>query len=49
MGFDRKLFPESEKYYSEAISLPVYPGLQEDEIKKVIHILSQSVGYQSIF
>ena len=49
MGFDRKLFPESEKYYSEAISLPVYPGLQEDEIKNVIHILDKPVGFQSIF
>ena len=35
MGFETGAFPEAERYYREAISLPLYPGLtfsQQDEI-----------------
>lgn len=31
---------ESEKYYSEAISLPLYPGLSEDNQTTVVHALA---------
>ena len=35
-GFRKGDFPESEKYYSEAISLPIFPTLKkEDQIKVV--------------
>lgn len=35
MGFKRGDFPEAEKYYAEAISLPIYPSLSAGEQDKV--------------
>jgi len=44
MGFKPGDFPEAQRYYAEAISLPMYPGLSEiqqdavlDALKKVLH------------
>ncbi len=44
MGFKDGDFPESEKYYSEAISLPIHPGLTKDDQDKVVKILSSALG-----
>tara|TARA_B100001175_G_scaffold308439_1_gene308866 strand:+ start:932 stop:2083 length:1152 start_codon:yes stop_codon:yes gene_type:complete len=38
-GFKEGQFPESESYYKEAISLPIYPDLTYKEIKKVVEKL----------
>lgn len=35
MGFKNGDFPEAEQYYSEAISLPVYPGLKNEQVMEV--------------
>ena len=37
-------WPESEKYYEEAISLPIYPALMAGEQDKVIQILTETVA-----
>jgi len=42
-------FPNSEMYYSQAISLPIYPGLSEAKIKYVVSSIQKSVGHQTIF
>jgi dTDP-4-amino-4,6-dideoxygalactose transaminase len=42
-------FPEAERYYKEAISLPMYPGLTEDQQKEVVKSLIMPSGYQTIF
>ncbi len=34
-GFRRGEFPESERFYREEVSLPIYPLLTDDEVKKV--------------
>jgi dTDP-4-amino-4,6-dideoxygalactose transaminase len=31
MGFNSNDFPEAEKYYKEAISLPIYPGMSDKQ------------------
>lgn len=49
MGFNPKDFPESEKYYSEAISIPMYPGLSESEIQEVVLRLITPIGHQTLF
>ncbi|WP_370623092.1 UDP-4-amino-4,6-dideoxy-N-acetyl-beta-L-altrosamine transaminase [Polynucleobacter sp. UK-Kesae-W10] len=49
IGFDERDFSESERYYEEAISLPMYPGLELIEQKEVVHLLTGSAGYQTIF
>lgn len=39
MGFRAGDFPEAERYYSEAISLPMFPRLAESEQEKVVDTL----------
>ena len=34
-------FPETEKYYAEALSLPLYPGLKEEEQNFVMQSLKE--------
>jgi UDP-4-amino-4,6-dideoxy-N-acetyl-beta-L-altrosamine transaminase len=36
LGFEKGMFPESEKYYDEAISIPLHPSLDDENIHKVI-------------
>lgn len=43
MGFRVGDFPESEKYYSEAISLPMFPNLSEEDQDKVVKVLTSIV------
>jgi UDP-4-amino-4,6-dideoxy-N-acetyl-beta-L-altrosamine transaminase len=40
MGFQQGDFPESEEYYSEAISLPMYPNLSEEDQDRVVGVLN---------
>lgn len=41
-GFETDSFPESECYYSEAMTLPLFPKLSEDDQERVVSVL-QSV------
>jgi dTDP-4-amino-4,6-dideoxygalactose transaminase len=43
MGFNPKDFPESEKYYSEAISLPMYPNLTNAQQDYVISSIKKAL------
>jgi UDP-4-amino-4,6-dideoxy-N-acetyl-beta-L-altrosamine transaminase len=43
MGFNRGDFPESEQYYAEAISLPMYAGLNDGEQDQVVEALKKSL------
>lgn len=49
MGFKREDFPESEAYYAEAISLPMYPGLTIDQQKEIVQTLTTPIGHQTLF
>ena len=40
MGFQSGNFPESEKFYSEAISLPIFPNLSKEEQDRVVEVLN---------
>lgn len=44
MGFKSNDFPEAEKYYKEAISLPIYQGMSDEQqnviVEKLVEILS---------
>lgn len=42
-GFNAAEFPEAERYYAEAISLPMYPGLTEAQQLRVIESLCMAV------
>jgi UDP-4-amino-4,6-dideoxy-N-acetyl-beta-L-altrosamine transaminase len=41
MGFNQGDFPEAERYYAEAISLPMYPSISDEELGKVITSLKE--------
>ena len=41
MGFKEGAFPEAEKYYSEAISIPMFHGLTFEDQDRVINALEQ--------
>jgi UDP-4-amino-4,6-dideoxy-N-acetyl-beta-L-altrosamine transaminase len=49
MEFRPEDFPEAERYYQEAISLPIYPGLTEDQQAQVAHCLMTPFGHQTLF
>lgn len=39
MGFAEGMFPESERYYAEAITLPMFPGMTDAQQDRVIESL----------
>ena len=41
MGFNPSQFPEAERYYAEAISIPMYSGLTGENQNKVITLFNQ--------
>jgi len=45
MKFNPRDFPEAERYYAEAISLPMYPGLTEAQQDEVVGRLTTAVGH----
>jgi UDP-4-amino-4,6-dideoxy-N-acetyl-beta-L-altrosamine transaminase len=44
LGFEPGCWPEAERYYAEAISLPMYPGLMEAQQDQVVAALTQASG-----
>jgi dTDP-4-amino-4,6-dideoxygalactose transaminase len=44
-GFKAGYCPEAEQYYSEAISIPMYPGLAEAQQVEVVRCLATSIGH----
>jgi UDP-4-amino-4,6-dideoxy-N-acetyl-beta-L-altrosamine transaminase len=44
MGFEQGDFPEAERYYREAISIPMHPMLTGEEQDTVVHTLREAMG-----
>jgi UDP-4-amino-4,6-dideoxy-N-acetyl-beta-L-altrosamine transaminase len=44
LGFEPGDFPEAERYYQEAISLPMYPTMTDETIETVIAIVGNALG-----
>jgi len=44
MGFRKGYCPEAEKYYSESISIPLYPGLTEADQDYVVTVLREALS-----
>lgn len=42
-NFDPADFPESERYYSEAISLPIYPAMMDSQQDEVVDALQEAL------
>ena len=43
-GFCKGAFPEAEKYYSEAISIPLFSQMTDEDIEKVIDVLKSTIN-----
>jgi len=41
--------PEAEGYYAEAITLPLYPGLTDEEQTLIVDRMRTPLGYQTLF
>ena len=39
MGYKPEDFPESESYFAEAITLPLYPGLAHEEQARIVQAM----------
>lgn len=44
LGFNENDFPESEAYYKQAISIPCYPDLTDDDVKVVAEKLREIIA-----
>jgi dTDP-4-amino-4,6-dideoxygalactose transaminase len=44
MVFKAGQFPEAERYYAEAISIPMYPIMSEAQQDEVISCLREALG-----
>jgi UDP-4-amino-4,6-dideoxy-N-acetyl-beta-L-altrosamine transaminase len=48
-GYNPADFPEAEIYYKEAISLPIFPALTEDQLVYIRDTIIRPIGHQTIF
>jgi UDP-4-amino-4,6-dideoxy-N-acetyl-beta-L-altrosamine transaminase len=48
LGFKLGCCPEGERYYNEAISLPMYPGLTLLQQEKVVAVLDSTINESSV-
>jgi UDP-4-amino-4,6-dideoxy-N-acetyl-beta-L-altrosamine transaminase len=44
LGFARGMFPESERYYEEAITLPLFPAMTDEDVVRVKNALITATG-----
>lgn len=44
LGFSEGMFPNAEEYYAGAITLPLFPGLTDDEQDHVIESVLRAIG-----
>ena len=44
MNFKKSNFKNNEKYFKQAISLPLYPSIKKKELYKVIKTLNEILG-----
>ncbi len=48
LGYQKGISPIAESYYKEAITLPLYPKMSDDDIKKVINSVIKVVEYAQV-
>lgn len=49
LGFNKKDFPNAEKYYLQAISIPLHPDITRKEQQKIVKMITTPKGNQAIF
>lgn len=48
-GFQHADYPNAEAYYSNAMSIPLYPGLEESQQHQIVEALIAPRGHQTVF
>lgn len=43
LGYKRGLCPKAEKYYQEALTMPLYPAMSNSDVKRVINITEKII------
>jgi UDP-4-amino-4,6-dideoxy-N-acetyl-beta-L-altrosamine transaminase len=43
LGYGGQSYPNAERYYSRAISLPVFPGMEEADVERVVTTLREAL------
>ena len=46
-GFRRGMYPVAEAAGDEVVSLPLYPGLRDSELERVVHACKSALGTRS--
>ena len=46
-GYKRSHCPKAEAYYDRAITLPVFPGMRDEDVQDVMHALRKVIRYYS--
>jgi dTDP-4-amino-4,6-dideoxygalactose transaminase len=49
IGYNRNEYTQSESYYSEAISIPMFATLNESEQEFVVNSIKKPLGHQNLF
>jgi UDP-4-amino-4,6-dideoxy-N-acetyl-beta-L-altrosamine transaminase len=49
IGFRKSEFPQSEAYYSEAISIPMFASITKNEQQFVVDTIKKPLGHQNLF
>lgn len=49
IGYSKENFPESEAYYSEAISIPMHTKLTNKDLDYIVEQISKPLGHQNLF
>ncbi len=44
LGFTRGMFPVAERYYEEAITLPLFPAMKDDDVARVADALKRALA-----
>jgi UDP-4-amino-4,6-dideoxy-N-acetyl-beta-L-altrosamine transaminase len=48
-GHASTFLPEAERYYAQALTLPLYPGLLESQQHEIVERMKTPLGHQTIF
>ena len=43
-GYKRNDFPVSEEYYDSALTIPLFPGMTDEQVQRVIDSINQVVS-----
>jgi dTDP-4-amino-4,6-dideoxygalactose transaminase len=48
MGYSKGQWPVAESEYERIISLPIFPGMSDDDVADVIGAVKKVLGYYSV-